>query len=78
MSGAGPQAPDVFLLQGSRGALYAAYFPPAPGVTSRGDVLYCPPFAEVMASALMPSSNNFRNILIKERHRNILYFWLIL
>ena len=48
MSGAGPQAPDVFLLQGSRGALYAAYFPPAPGVTSRGDVLYCPPFAEEM------------------------------
>lgn len=37
-----------FLLQGARGALFAAYVPPAPGTTPRGDVLYCPPFAEEM------------------------------
>ena len=48
MSGGAALKPEVFLLQGTCGPLFAAYFPPAAGVPPRGDVLYCPPFAEEM------------------------------
>ncbi|MBS0446991.1 MAG: hydrolase 1, exosortase A system-associated [Proteobacteria bacterium] len=40
--------PRPFLLQGSRGALFAVYFPPAGTPHPAGDVLVVPPFAEEM------------------------------
>lgn len=37
-----------FLLRGRRGPLCATYFHPAPSAEPRGDLLFCPPFAEEM------------------------------
>lgn len=48
MSASPSPTPQPFLIQGGRGALHAAYFPPAGTPHPAGDVLVVPPFAEEM------------------------------